>query len=153
MRYFILLLALSSCGTFYSTTCNMRMQGDWYSGELTERFNYKDIQLMEDMAIKYGLVRCEDLYDVTIVTHREAWYLPRSQVLAAGAAYCPERRIEIVAPEVIPHELHHISQNCNPGVAVDEGADPSHADWYRTGAYQRIQMAVEEFYDYKAGEP
>lgn len=151
----ILPILLCACGpqVFVTplevTECGLLYRGGWETGAPVPEVDFGMLTRLEQLTIEHGLADCKKLRGINVWVRPQAWDLYGDEQYRAGSAYCNEihPRIEIAAdtPEVMVHELHHIEQRCEAVAPIDKGTDAHHADWIRTGTFQRIDDAQKEF--------
>lgn len=119
------------------------------SAEQHPLFDIGMLTRLEQLAIEHGLGACSDFKGYDVWVREGNWDLYGNGRFRAGSTYCnllaPRIEINVNHPEVVIHELHHVSQRCSPNPPIDSGADADHADWFRTGAYGRIDEASARF--------
>lgn len=157
MKYIALLL-LTGCmpvaPTLFESRCGLAFKGDFEGKpeQLDPTFDLEELQTSEDMSIAYGLVKCEQMRGYSVFTRPGSWYPPGWDRKVAGTAYCNHLFgahivLSTAHNHVLLHELHHVAQGCDAPNPIDEGADDSHSNWYRTGAYERIQRGGEYLFN------
>jgi hypothetical protein len=152
VKYLPLVLVATACSppgeARFTTTCGVTYRGDaTFDASLEDpTFDLEELQTSEDLAIAYGLVRCEQLKGYSVYTRPTKWqrpFLETGKNYISGLAYCNAMfglRIEVslTTPHVLLHEFHHAAQGCNPPMPIDDGLEYTHSNWNRSGANARI---------------
>jgi hypothetical protein len=158
MKYLALLLI--GCAPFapavFETRCGLVYRGDVESNpaNLDPTFDFEEVQTSEDLAIAYGLVKCEQIGGYSLYSRPDHW-VPLGWTdgrKVAGTSYCnklfqPRIEVSMKHHHVLLHELHHAAQGCDAPNPIDEGTDDAHSNWNRTGAYERIQRGGEYMFN------
>lgn len=151
MRRLALVCALAACGGevvpgTFTTQCGVTYRGAAAGFETTsasDAYAANILQAQEDLAIAYGLVTCEQLQGISFYTRPEPWI--SWGALIDGQTVCdpfhPRIEVSLSSSYTLLHEFHHVAQWCNPPGPTDTGTDPMHANWYRSGAFERIERA------------
>lgn len=136
----------------YVTPCGLRVMGSEFDGSLPPGWDEASITLLEKIAVRRGLVKCEQLkgYDV-LIRMQKSWVEYGTDYERVGSTWCndvwPRTEISYKANCVLLHEVHHIAQNCAETYPVDPGQWPMHGDWDRTGATRAVRDGCQEFID------